>query len=216
MIYGDDVDISYSGTGFKLRGGSEVFFKNCDIYSCFRGLDLHSATDGVNGGIEIDLAVVSFDNCNISNCTKHEIYKARSLYFNGGNFNANQSDSAYFYDSQLISFTDVSIESSRSFVFTNCTNIQLNKSLMGLVASNKFVLINSTVTDNASVWEGGTEQIKLDATSQYISKSIATYYPTFSIDHTNANLSNITFDFLPQSATLLSNSIFTRNSHFRS
>lgn len=212
MIYGDDVDISYSGTGFKLRGGSEVFFKNCDIYLCFRGLDLHSATDGVNGGIEIDFAVISFDNCNISNCTKHEIHKARSLYFNGGNFNANQSDSAYFYDSQLISFANISIESSKNFVFTNCSNIQLDKALMGLVASDKFVLINSTVTDNASVWEGGTGQIKLDATSQYISKSIAIYYPTFNVAHTNANLSNITFDFLPQNSMLLSNSIFTRKS----
>ena len=214
MIYGDDVDISYLGTGFKLRGGSEVFFKNCDIYSCFRGLDLHSATDGVNGGIEIDFAVISFDNCNISNCTKHEIYNARSLYFNGGNFNANQSDSAYFYNSQLISFTNTSIESSKAFVFTNCTNIQMDKSLMGLIASNKFILINSTVTDNASVWEGGSGQIKLDSTSQYISKVIATNYPTFNVDHTNANLNNITFDFLPQNSMLLSNSIFTRKSHY--
>ena len=214
MIYVDDADISYAGTGLRLWGGSEVFFKNCDIYSCYRGLYLHSMTNGTDGGIDIDLAVVSFDNCNISNCTKHEIYKARSLYFNGGNFNANQSDSAYFYDSQLISFKDVSIESSKNFVFTNCSNIQLDKSLMGLVASDKFVLINSTVTDNASVWEGGSAQIKLDATSQYISKSIAIYYPTFNVDHTNANLSNITFDFLPQNSMLLSNSIFTRKSHY--
>ncbi len=214
MIYIDDADISYAGTGLRLWGGSEVFFKNCDIFSCFRGLSLHSMTNGTSGGIDIDLAVVSFDNCNISNCTKHEIYRARSLYFNGGNFNSNQSDSAYFYDSQLISFTNTSIESSKSFVFTNCTNIQLDKSLMGLVASNKFILINSTVTDNASVWEGGDAQIKIDATSQYISKSIATNYPTFNVDHTNANLNNITFDFLPQNSLLLSNSIFTRKSHY--
>lgn len=214
MIYVDDTDLSYAGTGLRLFGGSEVFFKNSDIFSCFRGLNLHSMTNGTSGGIDIDLAVISFDNCNISNCTKHEIYRARSLYFNGGNFNSNQSDSAYFYDSQLISFTNTSIESSKSFVFTNCTNIQLDKSLMGLVASNKFILINSTVTDNASVWEGGSGQIKIDLTSQYISKSIATNYPTFNIDHTNANLGNITFDFLAQNALLLSNSIFTRKSCF--
>lgn len=188
------------GVGLGLYGGSEYTGHHCEFYSSNKLIEL-TYNDFYNN--ELDLAVVSFYDCNFSNAgvtnsstaTTFNIVSKnqRKVYFHGGNMVTNNAV-ANFTGAYVV-FDCVDFENKKSMFFTDSI-VKLENSLVAVPTTDRFVLTNSTYIEggNNSYDSSVSPIIRLKDTLSVIDLTLLTgSCPTFFLDHSVNTTNQIIF-----------------------